>query len=78
MSGREKTIKTPKMVKLFKPYQQGFKGSISMFARQFDTCLEIVNKVVRQDLQMTKIWAEFVPKSLTKGQMDDIDYESQM
>ena len=49
-----------------------------MFARQFEVCLEIVNKVVRQDLQMTKIWAEFVPKSLTKGQMDDIDYESQM
>ena len=28
-------------------------------------CLYIVNKVVKQDLKMTKIWAKFVQKSLT-------------
>ena len=30
-----------------------------------DICFYIVNKVVKQDLKMTKIWVKFVPKSLT-------------
>ena len=34
-----------------------------MFARQPDICFYIVSKVVKQDLKMTMIWVEFVPKS---------------
>jgi len=49
-----------------------------MFARQPDKCFNIVNKVVKQDLKMTKIWVKFVPKSLTKDQRDDSDYVSRM
>ena len=47
------------------------KGSRSMFARQPDICFYIVNKVVKQDLKMTKIW---IPKVSDKR--DDIDYGS--
>ena len=68
MSGRKKTIKTPKMVKNI----ENSKGSRSMF----DICLYIVNKVVKQDLKMTKILAKFVEKSRTQDQRDDIDYVS--
>ncbi len=36
-----------------------------MYARQLDICFYIVNKDVKQDLKMTKIWVNVVSKSLT-------------
>ena len=64
MSGREKTIKTPKTVKNIKNCSDHIsKASRSLFARQFDIYIYIVNKVVKQDLKMTKFWAKPVPKS---------------
>ena len=41
------------------------KVSKSMFARLFDMWYYIVNKGVKQDLKMEKIWNKIVPKSLT-------------
>ena len=64
MSGREKTIKTPKTVKNIKNCSDHIsKASRSLFARQFDIYIYIVNKVVKQALKMTKFWAKPVPKS---------------
>ena len=64
MSGREKTIKTPKMVENIENLSNHIdKGSRSMFVRQLDICFYIVNKVLTQDLKMTKIWVKYVPKS---------------
>ena len=69
MSGREKTVKilkNPKIVENIKNcLNHKGKGSRSMFARQFDICSYILNKVVKQDLKMTKIWVKYVPKFLT-------------
>ena len=42
------------------------KGLRGRFARQLDICFYIVNKDVKQDLKMTKIWVKFVQTSLTK------------
>ena len=57
MSGREKTMKTPKMVENIENCSSHVsKDSRSMFTSQPDICFNIVNKVVKQDLKMTKIW----------------------
>ena len=49
MSGREKTIKTTKMVENIENCLNHIsKGSRSMFSRQLDICFYIVNKVVKQ------------------------------
>ena len=59
MSGQEKTIKAPKMVKNVENYSNLFsKGSRSMFARQLVICFYIVNKVVKKDLKIAKIWVK--------------------
>ena len=59
MTRWEKTIKTQKMVENIENcFNHICKGSNKMFARQLDTCLYIVNKVVKQGSKMTKIWAE--------------------
>ena len=61
MSWREKTIKTPKTVENIKVVQTIFsKDSRSLFARQLDIFFYVVNKVIKQDLKMTKIWFKFV------------------
>ena len=69
MSGPEKTIKAPKMVKNVENCSNLFsKGSRSMFARQLDICFYIVNKVVKKNLKMTKVWVkgvEFLPQTLS-------------
>ena len=66
MSGQEKAIKTPNTVENIENYSNHLgKGTKSMFARQFDIRFYIVNKVVKQNLKMTKIWVKFVTKSLT-------------
>ena len=63
MSGREKTIKTLKMIKNIENRSNHFsKCSRSMFGGQLDVCFYIVNKVVKQDLKITKIRIKFVPK----------------
>ena len=50
MSGRKKIIKTPKMAENIENCSNLIgKGSRSMLASQFDMCLYIVNKVVKQD-----------------------------
>ena len=41
------------------------KDSRSVFARQLNVCFYRVSKVVNQDLNITKIWIKFFPKSLT-------------
>ena len=53
MSGQEKTIKAPKMVKNVENYSNLFsKGSRSMFARQLlITHSYVVNKVVKENLK---------------------------
>ena len=65
---REKTIKTPKMVKNIENCSNHIsKASRSMFASQFAMCLYIVNKVVKQGLKMKKILAkefESLPQAL--------------
>ena len=77
MSGWEKIIKTPKMVKTIENCSNHIgKSSRSMYDRQFDMCVYIVNKFVKQE--MTKVWVKFIPKSLTRDQRDDIDYISRM
>ena len=45
------------------------KGARSMFARWPDICFYIVNTVVKQDLEMTKILIKLI-----KDQRDYIDY----
>ena len=61
MSWREKTIKTPKTVENIEIVQTIFsKDSRSLFARQLDIFFYVVNKVIKQDLKMTKIWFKFV------------------
>ena len=50
MSGREKTIKAPKVVENITNCSNNInKGSRSMFVSQFDMCLCIVNKVVKHN-----------------------------
>ena len=50
MSGREKTIKTPKMVKNIENCPNHIsKVSRNVFASQFDMCFYIVNKVEKKD-----------------------------
>ena len=61
MSGQEKTKNGRKYGNHFR------KGLRGMFTRQLDICFYIVNKVVMQDIKMTKIWVKFVHKSLTRG-----------
>ena len=61
MSGQEKTKNGRKYGNHFR------KGLRGMFTRQLDICFYIVNKVVKQDIKMTKIWVKFVHKSLTRG-----------
>jgi len=81
ISGREKTTKTPKMVKNIENFSNLIsKSSRSMFSRQFDMCLYIVNKVVNKDLKIIKIWSKFVQTSLTNvaDQKNDIDYVFRM
>ena len=81
ISGREKTTKTPKMVKNIENFSNLIsKSSRSMVARQFDRCLYIVNKVVNKDLKIIKIWSKFVQTSLTNvaDQKNDIDYVFRM
>ena len=39
------------------------KDSRSLFARHPDICFNIINKVVKQDFKMTKIWVKFFLKS---------------
>ena len=66
MSGPEKTIKTPKLVENIENCSNNIsKGSRIMFSRKLVYAFYIVNKVVKQDLKMTKIWVKFVPNSLT-------------
>ena len=73
MSGWEKIIKTPKMVKTIENCSNHIgKSSRSMYDRQFDMCVYIVNKFVKQE--MTKVWVKFVPKVSDTDQRDDIDY----
>ena len=68
MSGREKTIKTQKMVENIANCSNHIsKGSRSIFARQLDRCF------YKQDLKMAKIWVKIVPKSLTYDQRDDVE-----
>ena len=65
MSGREKTIKTA--INIENCLNHISKGSRRKFTRQLDICFYIVNKVVKQDLRMTKIWVkgiESLPQNL--------------
>ena len=78
MSGQEKIIKTSKIENIENCSSHISKGSRSMYTSQFDMYLYIVNKVVNQDLKMTKNWTKFVQTSLTQDQRDDIDYVSRM
>ena len=65
-SGRKRTIQTQKIVEnIANCLNPISKGSRNMFARPPDICFYIVNKLVKQDVKMTKIWVKFIPKSLT-------------
>jgi len=78
MSRQEKIIKTSKIENIENCSSHISKDSRSMYTSQFDMYLYIVNKVVNQDLKMTKNWTKFVQTSLTQDQRDDIDYVSLM
>ena len=65
MSGREKTIKTPKMVENIKKFSyHNIKGSSRSFPDSLMYAfIYSVNKIVKQEIKMTKIWVK-VPKFL--------------
>ena len=66
MSGREMTIKTPKMVKNIENCPNHIsKVSRNMSASQFDMCFYIVNKVGKERLKNDKKLGKICPKSLT-------------
>ena len=76
MSGWEKIIKTPKKVENIENYVIHIQEVCLPDSLIYD--FTVVNKVVKQDLEMKKIWVKFIPKSLTRDQRDDIDYISRM